>query len=124
VPVWVLLAALVLVLAGGCAQEESSSSEIELEERNGSGISGRVELEPVGERRTRITVVDVDGGEITGVRVMPESCSADGMDDKYPITPPSGVVQIRFEELRRWDEERPFAAAFMRRGRLVACGET
>ena len=108
----------------GCSQQDSSSIAIELEETNDSGISGTVELTPEGTRRTRITVTELDRGEITGVRVMPDPCDADGMDDKYPIRPPSGVVGIPFEELQKWiDDGRPFAAAFMRRGRYVSCGE-
>jgi hypothetical protein len=110
----------VLALAG-CGPGDSIT--IELEEVNGSGISGKVALTPVGERATRITVRDLEGGEITGARIMPLG-SCPGLDDKYPITPPTGVVQIDFDELRRWDDNHSLLAGFLRRGRYVACGET
>jgi hypothetical protein len=109
----------VLALAG-CGSDDSIT--IELEEVNASGISGNLELTPAGEA-TRITVRDLEGGEITSARVMP-SGSCPGLDDKYPITPPTGIVQIDFEEIRRWDDDHPLLAAFLRRGRYVACGET
>ena len=113
-----------MLLLIGCSQQDSSSIAIELEETNDSGISGTVELTPEGTRRTRITVTEVEGGEITGVRVMPDACKPDGLDDKYPVRPPAGLVQIPFEELRTWvDDGRALAAAFMRRGRYVSCGE-
>jgi hypothetical protein len=111
---------MVLALAG-CGSDDSIT--IELEEVNGSGIFGSVELTPAGERATRITVRDLEGGEITGARVMP-SGSCPGLDDKYPITPPTGVVQIDFEELRRWDDAHALRAELLRRGRSVACGTT
>jgi hypothetical protein len=116
------LVALLVALAG-CTQQSSSSITIELEEVNDSGISGKVELTPEGERRTRITVVELEGGEITGVRIMGEQCKPDGMDDKYPIKPPSGVVGVEFELVRRWDDSGPLGASFMSRGRYVACGD-
>jgi hypothetical protein len=115
-----VLTTLVLAFAVACSAPDPDRMTIELDEMNDSGISGKVELEPVGERRTRITVVELEGGEITGARVMPDACSPEGLDDKFPIRPPSGVVQIPFDELRKWDE---VAAAFMNRGRYVACGE-
>jgi hypothetical protein len=90
---------------------------------NASGISGVAKLEPAGELKTRITVLEVHGGDITGARVMPEPCSHD-LDDKFPITPPTGVVQVDFEQFRRWDDAGPLAVVFMRRGRYVACGES
>ena len=92
------------MLATACGGAESI--EIELDEVNGSGISGEVELSPVGDRATRITVVEVRGGEITGARIMPGRCKAHGaLDDKYPITPPSGTVQLDFDELREWSRD-------------------
>ncbi|HYK07298.1 MAG TPA: hypothetical protein VEW11_05965 [Gaiellaceae bacterium] len=109
-----------LVLAG-CGSADSIT--IELEQVNGSGVSGTIELTPVGERATRITVRDVAGGYITGARIMPDG-SCPGLDDKYPITPPTGIVQIDFDELRHWDDDHAVLAEFLRRGRYVACGTT
>ena len=97
---------------------------IELTEVNGSGVSGMLELEPVEGGNTRVTVVDVEGGTVTGARVMPGRCGSDGsLDDKHPIRAPTGVVQMDYAELREWDEDHPVAGAFMNRGRYVACGE-
>jgi hypothetical protein len=111
------------VLAGlaltGCGGEDAIT--IELDGVNGSGISGKLELEPVGGHATRVTVRDLEGGEITGARIMPEG-SCPGLDDKYPIRPPTGVVQIDFAVLREWSESHEIVAEFMRRGRSVACG--
>jgi hypothetical protein len=114
--------AVVLLTLAGCGGDRDSIT-IELEQVNGSGVSGRIALEPVGERLTRISVITVDGGEITGARVMPDTCDTNGLDDKYPITPPSGTIQVPFELIADWIEEGPLAAAFLRRGRYVACGE-
>lgn len=116
------LAALAMVCAA-CTQSADSIT-IELNEVNGSGISGVVRLEPAGRRATRIRVVSVEGGDITGARVMPGRCDAGPLDDKHPITPPSGIVQLDFESLREWSEQAPIAAAFMGDGRHVACGES
>ena len=113
-------AAVVLGLAA-CGGDDTIT--IELEKVNGSGISGTLELTPVGERATRITVRDLEGGEITAARIMSDG-SCPGLDDKYPITPPTGVVQIAFEALRRWDDDHEVVAEFLRHGRYVACGST
>ena len=110
-----------MLALAGCGSDDSIT--IELEEENGSGISGTLELTPAGERATRITVRDLEGGEITGARIMPAG-ACPGLDDKYPITPPSGIVQIDFEELRRWDDNHSVIAGFLHRGRYVACGMT
>jgi len=115
------LAATVLVVFAGCGSEALIT--IELEELNGSGISGKVELEPVGER-TRITVSGIEAGDITGARVMHNDPCDDGVDDKYTIKPPSGIVGVEFEQFRRWDDAGPLTAAFLRSGRYVACGTT
>ena len=62
------MAALLLAVAalGGCDGDRIS---IDLDEVNGSGITGTVELTPAGEN-TRITVTKVEGGAITAARVM------------------------------------------------------
>jgi hypothetical protein len=97
---------------------------IELTEANGSRVSGLIKLEPVGKRHTRITVLEVEGGPVTGARIMPGRCKPNGgLDDKYPIRPPTGVVGIAYATLREWDERQPLAGAFMNQGRYVACGE-
>jgi hypothetical protein len=117
---WRAAALLVLVAAlGGCGGDRIT---IDLDEVNGSGITGTVELTPVGEN-TRVTVTKVEGGTITGARVMSFStCPA--LDDKYPITPPTGIVQVPFQAFRDSDGEDGLTASFLRKGRYVACGST
>jgi hypothetical protein len=121
-----LLIALSCALFGatlvGCTSAEDSIT-VRLEEVNGSGISGEVQLEEDA-NGTRITVTEVHGGEITGARLMPGRCRGGGLDDKYPITPPSGTMSIDFCIVREWSEDNSLAAAFTRRGRFVACGHS
>jgi hypothetical protein len=107
-------------LLGGCGGDDAIT--IEVNEVNGSGITGVVELSPAGEY-TRVSVARLAGGTITGARVMPYS-SCPGLDDKYPITPPTGIVQVPFEYFRDSDAEGELAAALLRNGRYVACGST
>jgi hypothetical protein len=118
-----LAVGVLLVALTGCGSNGDSMT-IELREVNGSGVSGAIKLERVGERSTRITVLDVEGGAVTGARVVPGRCKPNGgLDDKYPITAPTGVVRMNYAELSEWDEDHPVAGAFMNRGRYVACGE-
>jgi hypothetical protein len=117
---WRVAALLVFVAAlGGCGDDRIT---IDLDEVNGSGITGTVELTPVG-KNTRVTVTKVEGGTITGARVMPLS-PCPGLDDKYPITPPTGIVQVPFELFRDSDDEGALTAALLRQGRYLACGST
>jgi hypothetical protein len=102
---------------GGCGGD---SITIDLEEVAGSGITGTVELTRAG-KGTRITVTRVEGGAITGARVMPDS-SCPAIDDKHAITPPTGTVQAPFEGFRSSADD--LTAAFLRHGRYVACGST
>jgi hypothetical protein len=114
----VLVTAGVLALSG-C--RTSDSLTIELQEVGGSGVSGELELAAVGELQTRLTVVRLDGGPITGARVMAMSPCPD-IDDKYPIRPPTGVVNREFEYFRSAAARGELTAAFLRNGRYVACG--
>jgi len=107
-----------VALSCGCSGEETIT--IELDEVNGSGITGIVELRAAGEN-TRMTVARVEGGTITGARVMSHSTCPE-IDDKHPITPPSGIIQVPFESVR--DSRDDLTAAFLRHGRYVACGAT
>ena len=117
---WRVAALLVAVAAlSGCGGDRIT---IDLDEVNGSGITGTVELTPAGEN-TRITVTKVEGGTITGARVMPFS-ACPTIDDKYPITPPTGIVQGHFQSFRDSDDKDALTAAFLRKGRYVACGST
>jgi hypothetical protein len=74
------VAALLLAVAalGGCGGDRIT---VDLDEVNGSGITGTVELTPAGEN-TRITVTKVEGGTITGARVM-SFWACPTIDDKY-----------------------------------------
>jgi hypothetical protein len=112
-----------VVLLGGCGGG-SESITIKLDELNDSGISGAVRLEPTENRTTRFTVVEVEGGTITGARVTAGPCGDGRIDDNHSITPPEGIIQLDFRGFREWDRDHPLAAAFMRNGRYVACGET
>jgi hypothetical protein len=114
------VAALVVVagLLGGCGSEAESLT-IQLEEVNTSAISGELELRRASGHSTRLTVKNLQGGRITGARVMSRS-SCPGTDDKFPIKPPTGIVQVEFEALRRSAERGELVAAFLRGGRYVA----
>ena len=114
-----------VLLLGLASCSHRDEIRIELSERNGSGISGVVELEPVDNgRSTRIRVVEVEGGRITGTRIDAGSCSDDGVNDLYAVRPPEGVIQLEFELLREaLDDGSGIAAAFLTDGRYVACGE-
>jgi hypothetical protein len=117
---WRVAALLVAVAAlGGCGRDTIT---IDLDEVNGSGITGTVELTPAGDN-TRITVTKIEGGTITGARVMSLS-ACPTIDDKFPITPPTGIVQVPFQSFRESDDEDALTAAFLRKGRYVACGST
>jgi hypothetical protein len=107
----------------GACGGAGDSFTIELGEVNGSGVNGRLELRRAGELSTRLTVRDIDGGPITGIRVMPRS-PCPGTDDKFTIKPPTGVVQMEFGAFRRSAERGELVAAFLRNGRYVACGTT
>jgi hypothetical protein len=48
----------------------SDSFTIKLEQVNGSGVSGELELRREGDASTRLTVRKLKGGPITGARVM------------------------------------------------------
>jgi hypothetical protein len=52
------------------------------------------------------------------------SFSACATIDKYPITPPRGIVQVSFQSFCESDDEDALTAAFLRKGRYVACGST
>ncbi len=117
----VALVALAVIL-GACGGEGDSFT-IELGEVNGSGINGELELRRAGEHSTRLTVRKLEGGPITGARVMSQS-PCPGTDDKFPIKPPTGVVHIDFDAIRRTAERGELVAAFLRNGRYVACGRT
>jgi hypothetical protein len=107
-----------VALSSGCSADETIT--IELDEVNGSGITGTVELRAAGEK-TRMTVTRVEGGTITGARLMPHSTCPE-IDDKYPITPPTGILQVPFDSVR--DSKDELTAAFLLSGRYVACGST
>ena len=107
----------VAALGGGCGGDRIT---IDLDEVNGSGITGTLELTPAGEN-TRITVTKVEGGMITGARVMSFS-ACPTIDDKYPITPPTGIVQVPFQSFRESADEDALTAAFLRKGKYMACG--
>lgn len=77
----------------GCSGDDTIM--IELDEVNGSGITGVVELREAG-ATTRMTVTSVEGGTITGARVMPHSTCPE-IDDKHLITPPTGTIQVPFD---------------------------
>jgi hypothetical protein len=109
-------------LLGACGGAGDSFT-IELDEVNGSGVNGELELRRAGDHSTRLTVRKLEGGPITGARVMSESPCPD-TDDKFPIEPPTGVVQMDFDALRRSAERGELVAAFLRHGRYVACGTT
>ena len=117
----VALVALAAIL-GACGGEGDSFT-IELDEVNGSGVNGELELRPAAEHSTRLTVRKLEGEPITGARVMPKS-PCPGTDDKFPIKPPTGVVQMDFDAFRRSAERGELVAAFLRNGRYVACGTT
>jgi hypothetical protein len=114
------MATLVAAIALSCGFSGDETITIELDEVNGSGITGVVELSAAGEN-TRMTVTEVEGGMITSARVMPHSTCPE-IDDKYPITPPSGIIQARFDSVRNSKDE--LTAAFLLNGRYVACGST
>ena len=97
----------------GCSGDDTIM--IELDEVNGSGITGVVELREAG-ATTRMTVTSVEGGTITGARVMPHSTCPE-IDDKHVITPPTPLRHRR-------DSRNDLSAAFLRHGRYVACGAT
>jgi antitoxin component of MazEF toxin-antitoxin module len=72
-----------------------------------------------------MTVVKLDGGEITGARVIHgESCAA-GLDDKYPIAPPTGILGVEFEQFLRWDDAgtRDHSPADVGDRRVIAADE-
>jgi hypothetical protein len=115
------LVALATVL-GGCGGDGDAFT-VHLQEVNGSGVSGALELRRAGDRATRLTVRDLEGGSVTGARVMSRS-SCPGTDDKYPIKPPTGIVQVEFDAFKDAAERGELVAAFLRNGRYVACGRT
>ena len=115
------LVALAAIL-GACGGERDSFT-IELEEVNGSGVNGELELRRAGESSTRLTVRRVEGGRITGTRVMSQS-PCPGTDDKFAVKAPTGIVQMEFDAFRRSAERGELVAAFLRHGRYVACGTT
>ena len=115
-----LLAVTAMLAACGGADD---SFTIELEEFNGSGVNGVLELRRAGDSSTRLTVSELESGPITGARVMALS-PCPGTDDKYTIKPPTGVVQVEFEAFRRSADRAELVAAFLRNGRFVACGRT
>lgn len=117
---WASISVALVAMSGGCSGDRDAIT-IPLAEVNGSGVAGQIRLEPAGERTTRMMVA-VEGGEITGARIMhaDDDCS-DGVDDKYPIQPPSGLLQVPFEQFRRWEDAGGLAAAALRRGCYVAC---
>jgi hypothetical protein len=112
------LGVLIASALSGCGGDDTIT--IELDEVGGSGITGTVELTPAGEN-TRVTVTKVEGGTITGARVMGSSPCPE-IDDKHPITPPAGVINVPFELVRSSKDD--LTAAFLRNGRYVACGTT
>ncbi len=118
-------AAAFLALAAmlGACGGAGDSFTIELDEVNGSGVNGELELRRAGEHSTRLTVRKLEGGPITGARVMSQS-PCPNTDDKFPIKPPTGVVQMDFDAFRRSAERGELVAAFLRNGRYVACGTT
>jgi hypothetical protein len=107
-----------VAVSGGCSGDETIT--IELDDVNGSGITGLVELRAAGDS-TRMTVTKVDGGTITGARVVSHSTCPE-INDRYAITPPTGIIQVPFEFLRESRDD--LTAAFLRHGRYVACGST
>jgi hypothetical protein len=117
-------AALVALAAvvGSCGGERDSFT-IQLEAVNSSGVNGELELRRAGNSSTRLIVKRVQGGPITGARVMSRS-PCPGTDDKFAITAPTGVVQAEFDAFRRSAKRGELAAAFLRNGRYVACGGT
>jgi hypothetical protein len=118
-------AAAFLALAAtlGACGAAGDSFTIELEEVNESGVNGELELTRAGAHSTRLTVRNLEGGPITGARVMPHSQCPD-TDDKFPIKPPTGLVQVDFGAIRRSAERGELVAAFLRNGHYVACGTT